>query len=246
MQKSNVICIVRRGRAEPRKHRGFELGFWRGFLYRAFYCALLKEWLPFLPALNAPFEDTVADLLLFAIPISGFLIVAAVAFDSWLNGGRLSARLAKKFAESPSRRMTRGELLTLRHCVVAEYAAYIEKSPVASGQEIRDTAHLPYPKPAIRDALLAELADAPNTGRADALVVLLLALPDFQDGVGSESLWALGCDVVALRDLGLDARALAEKIVTNPTRQRYEQFAATVEAEEAALYPLLGRAPRRI
>jgi len=170
------------------------------------------------------------------IMIGIFVVVGYILFThvKSRNSARLSSVAADQKTDSEWQQ------------VVRDYGRYIERNPI-SGVKIRDAACLPSPKQGIKQALIRELLLEADEERVARLKTMLLILADFQDGVGPKPLNPLGVDAITLKaalELGADIKAVAAKIATNPTRQRYERYQELVNKELASLEEMIAQATK--
>ncbi|MBH0190087.1 MAG: hypothetical protein HP493_14920 [Nitrospira sp.] len=166
--------------------------------------------------------DTIELILIIVIATVGYILYT---FAKSRNSVSSSSRDVQKVTDKEWQQ------------IVIDFGRYIEDNPSVGA--ISDSSCLPHPKQAIKEAFVRELLSEADEYRFQCMKATLLALAEFQDGVGSEPLLALGVDYGELKNT--DVKTLAERIATYPHRERYEQFEVLVNKETSAIQELLAK-----
>ena len=125
-----------------------------------------------------------------------------------------------------------GAMTTLTdNLIVVAYGRFLERERI-SFETIKDANLLPFEKEQILDAVLVEIVRADDLEIISALEFSAIMLAQFQEGVGSEPLYATGVDMAAAKIETKDQMVeLARRVANDSNRQRYADSAAKIEEE---------------
>lgn len=120
--------------------------------------------------------------------------------------------------------------------VLQDYGSYIERNPI-SFLEIRDVSRLPHPKESILDALRMRVLLCNTQQELASTFAVAEYLPQFQNGIGTQSLHRLGMDATDLNRLSQQDPIEAAKDIQNNSSaiERYEAWAEVVDAERTLI-----------
>lgn len=120
-----------------------------------------------------------------------------------------------------------------RNQIVSDYGIYLENNPLAG--EIRDVSELPHPKNEILDAITREIAEEDDRQRREALKAAAFLLADFQEGVGSKPLTALGLSHSEMSDVKTMNNDERKKFLTKMSnyaeKEKYASFKEKADKE---------------
>lgn len=147
--------------------------------------------------------------------------------------------------ELDEKRENTSKMISEQKNIIEAYGIYIEKDPIASGMEIRDSSKLPYEKDAILEALFTAIMFCDDDEQIQYLIMATHYLADFQDGVGSEPITQSGVCPDVFFQLAKSPEKLAALIHTPSIKaksEKYQNISKKAEIELETIYRIVEKA----